>query len=501
MHNKNKMSLAAWLILAAVPGNANVLPRSHAEGPPAPSRWEKEIAAFERQDKAHAPPKNPILFVGSSSIRLWDLKKSFPDMVLLNRGFGGSQIADAIYLAPRIILKYEPRMVVFYAGDNDLAAGKSPQQVLSDFQSLAQIIHRDLPRTRIVFLSIKTSVARWKLVDKIRAANRLVEAYCKEHERLEYIDVGSALLGEDGKPRAELFARDGLHLNERGYARWAPIVRAAIAASRDEKGMLQLTLRSRLKDKTGPTVVVEKKAAWDPEKTALIICDMWDDHWCKSAARRVNELSGPVNEAVKAARARGVFIIHAPSSVTAFYQGTPARKLAQDAPFAPTPVPLSTAERWGTAWCWPDAKREPAMPIDDSDMGCDCAVKCTIREAWKRQIATIEIAPGDALTDNGQETWNLLRARGIDNVMICGVHLNMCVLGRPFAIRQLVHLGKNVALVRDLTDTMYNPEKPPKVDHFAGTDLVIEHVEKFWCPSFVSTDLTGRPSFHFQTTK
>jgi hypothetical protein len=142
-------------------------------------------------------------------------------------------------------------------------------------------------------------------------------------------------------------------------------------------------------------------------------------------------------------------------------------------------------------------KVEPALPIDDSDMGCDCAVKCKIREAWSRQIATIEIAAGDALTDNGQEAWNLLQARGIDNVILCGVHLNMCVLGRPFAIRQMVRLGKNVALIRDLTDTMYNPEKPPKVSHFEGTDLVVEHVEKYFCPSFLSTDITGKPAFHF----
>jgi hypothetical protein len=132
-------------------------------------------------------------------------------------------------------------------------------------------------------------------------------------------------------------------------------------------------------------------------------------------------------------------------------------------------------------------------------MGCSCeGAKCEIREAWKRQISTIEIAPEDALTDNGQETWNLLEARKIKNVILCGVHLNMCVLGRPFAIRQQVYLGKNVALMRDFTDTMYNPERPPGVDHFTGTDMVIEHVEKYWCPSFNSSDLTGKAPFRFK---
>jgi nicotinamidase-related amidase len=208
-----------------------------------------------------------------------------------------------------------------------------------------------------------------------------------------------------------------------------------------------------------------------------------------------------MNEVIKQARAKGVFIIHAPSSVTKFYDDTPQRARARSAPFAKTPVPLTTAERWGTTWCWPDPKREKDMPIDDSDMGCDCKDKCTIREAWTRQIATIDIASEDAITDNGQETWNLLTERGIDNVILMGVHLNMCVLGRPFAIRQQVQLGKNVVLCRDLTDTMYNPDKPPKVSHFAGTDLVIEHVEKYWCPTITSKDITGRAPFRFKDDK
>ena len=266
----------------------------------------------------------------------------------------------------------------------------------------------------------------------------------------------------------------------------------------------QLNLRSRPKLPGSDAVafsMVEKKAAWDPKKTAIILCDMWDDHWCKSASARVAELAGPMNEVVKAARSKGAFIIHAPSSVVDFYKGTPQRKRAQSALFAKTPAPLSTAERWGTAWCWPDASRESDMPIDDSDMGCDCAVKCAIRDAWKRQIATIEIAEADAITDNGQETYNLLQAHGVENVILMGVHLNMCVLGRPFGIRQMVKMGKNVALMRDMTDTMYNHEKRPQVSHFAGTDLVVEHVEKFWCPTLASSDLTGRPAFRFKEDK
>lgn len=262
---------------------------------------------------------------------------------------------------------------------------------------------------------------------------------------------------------------------------------------------IELILRSRDKqsDKTEIT-----NAKWKAEKTALIICDMWDDHWCKSAARRVGELAPRLNETVKIAREKGIFIIHAPSSVVDFYKDTPQRKLAQNAPFAKAPIKLSTAPRWGTNWCWTDPKYEGVLPIDDSDMGCSCeGEKCEIREAWSRQFEGIELVEGDALTDDGQETYNLLAERGIDNVILCGVHLNMCVLGRPFAIRQMVKLGKNVALMRDMTDTMYNPERPPGVDHFTGTDLVIGHVEKYWCPSFTSTDITGKEPFRFQEDK
>ena len=256
---------------------------------------------------------------------------------------------------------------------------------------------------------------------------------------------------------------------------------------------LQLHLRTRT-----AYAAKEESVQWNPKQTALIICDMWDDHWCKSAARRVGEIAGPLNEAVKEARSKGVFIIHAPSTCTDFYKDTPQRKRAQDAPFAPTPLPLVTTQRWGTAWYWTDGRREGVLPIDDTDMGCSCTgQKCEIRSPWTRQIATIEIADADAITDNGQETWNLLTARGINNVILCGVHLNMCVLGRPFAIRQLVTLGKNVALMRDMTDTMYNPERPPGISHFRGTELVVQHVERYWCPSFTSTDITGKPAFRF----
>ena len=259
---------------------------------------------------------------------------------------------------------------------------------------------------------------------------------------------------------------------------------------------LSVTLRTR--DRLNGTVI-EQNTQWDTKKTALIICDMWDDHWCKSAARRVTELAGPMNEMIRKARSKGIFIIHAPSSVTDFYKSYPQRQLAQSAPFAKTPVALTSAPRWGTAWCWTDPKHERVLPVDDSDMGCSCVgKKCEIIPPWKRQHALIELNEGDALTDDGQETWNLLTARQIDTVLLCGVHLNMCVLGRPFAIRQQVYLGKKVSFIRDMTDSMYNPERPPGVDHFTGHDLIIAHVEQHWCPSITSDVITGTKPFHFQ---
>ncbi|MDB6032288.1 MAG: protein-signal peptide and transrane prediction [Verrucomicrobiales bacterium] len=264
---------------------------------------------------------------------------------------------------------------------------------------------------------------------------------------------------------------------------------------------MKLTLRAQERAGDGKFKTVEKKAEWAPRETALIIVDMWDAHWCKSAAARVVELAGPMNEMIKKARGKGVFIIHVPSSVVDFYKDTPQRKRALAAPFARTKSQLSTADRWGTKWVWPDSSREGDLPIDDSDMGCDCAVKCTIREAWTRQISTIEIAEQDAITDNGQEAFNLLAERGIKNVMIAGVHLNMCVLGRPVAIRQMVQQGKNIVLIRDMTDTMYNPEKKPFMSHFKGTELVVDHVEKYWCPTFLSSDITGGKAFAFSQNR
>lgn len=231
-----------------------------------------------------------------------------------------------------------------------------------------------------------------------------------------------------------------------------------------------------------------EKETWRASETAIIICDMWDDHTCKGAARRVAEMAPKVDAFVSAARERGVLIVHAPSDVMKFYEGTPQRLRAKSAPPVTPPMPIRTRELM--------PEREGALPIDDSDW-CDCRPKCDINAArangwpWKRQIATIRILPEDAVSDQGQEIYNLFEQRGIKNVIICGVHTNICVLKRSFGIRQMVLLGKKVALARDLTDCLYDPAKPPFTSHDNGTALLVQHIEKFWCPSLASTDLVN----------
>lgn len=250
----------------------------------------------------------------------------------------------------------------------------------------------------------------------------------------------------------------------------------------------RLPLRQRAKEDGRPR---EEIRAWDPAKTALIICDMWDTHTCPAAAARVDELAPRVNAVANALRERGALIIHCPSGTMKFYEGTPQRKLAMAAPVVPPKVPL---ERW----CYLDPAKEGALPIDDSDP-CDGGRTWKKGDPlpWTRQNVAIAIGEGDAITDSA-EAYYLLRQRGIDQVLICGVHLNMCVLGRPFGIRQLTKQGLEVVLLRDLTDTMYNPEQRPFVSHFEGTRLMVEHVEKHWCPTTTSAAILGGKPFRFR---
>jgi lysophospholipase L1-like esterase len=190
-----------------------------------------EIAAFEKWDRQNAVPRDAILFVGSSSIRLWQTAESFPDLPVINRGFGGSTIADVNRYADRIVVKYKPRLIVFYAGDNDIAGGKSPQQVFSDFKLFVAHASKELPESRVVFLSIKPSPSRAEFWPKVREANSLIEEFVKSNPQLTYVDIATPMLGDDGKPRKELFLDDDLHMNEVGYRIWVEVVRPVLTAN------------------------------------------------------------------------------------------------------------------------------------------------------------------------------------------------------------------------------------------------------------------------------
>ena len=210
-------------------------------------------------------------------------------------------------------------------------------------------------------------------------------------------------------------------------------------------------------------------------RSAIIICDMWDRHWCKGATNRVGEIARRMQPVLEAARNQGVLIIHAPSDTMAFYAKAPGRLLAETAPHAAPPAAAIQVE-------------EPALPIDDSDGGCDTPGDQT-HTAWTRETSQLKIEPGDIISDKGTEIYNVLRQHGIDTVFMMGVHANMCILNRSFGIRQLTKWGVRCVLVRDLTDAMYNPKSRPYVSHSAGTELVIEHIEKYWAPSVLSGDI------------
>ncbi|MEX0937796.1 MAG: SGNH/GDSL hydrolase family protein [Pirellulales bacterium] len=196
-----------------------------AEVPEEHRRWLPAIEAFEAQDKESPPPREGVLFIGSSSIVGWDVARWFPDLPAINRGFGGSQFADSVYFADRILLPYRPKTVVLYAGDNDIAAGKPPEQVHDDFVEFTNAVHETLPQARIVFVAIKPSLSRWNLVEKMRDANRRIHTTTEKDDRLVFLDIDRPMIGADGRPRPELFKDDGLHLNEQGYELWSTLLR------------------------------------------------------------------------------------------------------------------------------------------------------------------------------------------------------------------------------------------------------------------------------------
>ena len=246
---------------------------------------------------------------------------------------------------------------------------------------------------------------------------------------------------------------------------------------------------------------------WKGDQTALIVCDVWDTHNCKNAAMRVGELAPRLNSVVAEARKRGATIIHAPSNCMDFYMDHPARQRATDAPMANSHPPEITK------WCYQIPAEEAGVyPIDQTNGGCDddpeehAAWQASLKPIldrqkwpWQRQHEAIKIDPDrDYISDQGDEVWNILEANRIQNVVMTGVHTNMCVLGRPFGLRRLVTAGKNVVLMRDQTDTMYDPRSEPYVSHFTGTDLIVNHIERHVCPTITSDQLIGGEEFRFE---
>jgi lysophospholipase L1-like esterase len=189
-------------------------------------KWEKEIAAYEQADRASPPPKGGLLFVGSSTIRLWrTLASDFPQHQVINRGFGGSQIADSTHFAERIVFPYAPRMILLRAGGNDIHAGKSPELVFSDFRAFVMKVREKLPDAEIAYIALSPSIARWDEKEKGEALNRMIREYAREIAGLKYIAAESISLGPEGKPRPELFVADKLHFSPEGYKLLAESVR------------------------------------------------------------------------------------------------------------------------------------------------------------------------------------------------------------------------------------------------------------------------------------
>jgi nicotinamidase-related amidase len=242
-------------------------------------------------------------------------------------------------------------------------------------------------------------------------------------------------------------------------------------------GVCHLALRSRVElfRGSGQWNSVQVNYPFDPAKSALIVCDMWDRHWCSGASVRVAALARKLAPVLETARRNGVIIVHAPSDTMPYYAKMPQRQRILALPSFAPPKEIGISA--------------PGLPIDDSDGGCDTPGDKEHR-VWNCEQAALKIAPQDYVSDNGQEIYNLLRGRGIQTVFYTGVHTNMCILNRSFAIKQMTKWGLHCILLRDLTDAMYGPQDAPYVSHLQGTELVVEYIEKYWSPTAVSEDLS-----------
>ena len=263
------------------------------------------------------------------------------------------------------------------------------------------------------------------------------------------------------------------------------VVQERIANKPKTPGQIVLHQRTRTETSKGSGEWKEagKEVVWNASETVIIVCDMWDGHYCISATERVADMVPRMNVVLTAARNHGATVIHAPSGVTYHYADMPQRKRMQQATKFKPEMPLE-------AWCYVDPKREPELPVDVSKQPCDDPVVGAVVQKFSRQHPGLTISGWDGVSDNGDEILSYLKQEGLKNVVLMGVHTNMCVLGRPFGIRQMVKQGFNVVLARDLTDAMYDPREKPFVNHTRGTELIVEHIEKYWCPSILGEDLT-----------
>jgi nicotinamidase-related amidase len=250
-------------------------------------------------------------------------------------------------------------------------------------------------------------------------------------------------------------------------------------------GTMALRARGRSEELPGRVRVSERVLRWEVAQTAVIICDMWDTHTCNLSAQRVAAMAPRMNQVISASRSLGVMIIHAPSDTMKYYEGTPQRLRMQRAPAASSSIPILNR-------CPRDSAEERNFPIDDTAGGCDDPIVKdeTGPYPWTRENPALDVVGFDGVSDNGQEIYNFCKQEGISNVALMGVHTNICILNRGFGARQMTQLGFQVVLVRDLTDSMYDPRTRPFVSHTRGTELVIEHIESRWCPSIMSDDLT-----------
>jgi len=257
-----------------------------------------------------------------------------------------------------------------------------------------------------------------------------------------------------------------------------------------DQDKVSVSLEKREFSKTANEFVITKHIEeWEPSETAIIICDMWDKHWCNDATKRVNELAPQINKVITIGRKKGMLIVHAPSDCMSYYKDYPQRKLAQK--YKNTNVNnLISDEKL-------PSENNAVWPIDDSDGGCT-DLKSESHTAWTKENALIKISDKDAISDQGVEIAGLFKAKGIKNVILMGVHTNMCVIGRTFGLRNMARLGMNVVLMRDMTDAMYDSRQWPFVSHFTGVGLIVEYIEKYVCPTILSTDLTNQKPFRFK---